>query len=551
MQTIQNSSPTESSDAELITRFASQEDEGAFSEIVRRYLPLVLAVTRRRLGNSGLAEDAAQQVFIALSHKLQNRRAIPCLAAWFQKAAVFEASTLARKEARHRRRAKQAEDFRPTNRSASNDALLDLALASLADCDRQILILHHLENLTFARVAGRLGITEAAAQRRGHRALEKLRSNLRSKGIERDTNACSLWLGASIVPAGISVSPATLKRISTLKHGAVKTLPWLPITAVIALAGCTWAVVAVIQPATPPPSSVAAILTERTERRGSQRLAPKLVDEKLRDDVREFISRAKLDSNDAWEWVKQRPEGMEAFFNQSDAVQALADRDLPAAERFLAAFDGLAPRGKVIDGIFASSVATNFESAILWVESTASPDDLRGVNFIAADYINSEWQDYDYAGALGFARLRKVREWLIRQACEKASAMDETRIEKLATGLKGNERQIALGYAASLLLQRGDSRAYELLDELKPDLWNLPDVDKAALRDPRAMLDWLAAHDDAKNRDKIGRSVWHSWSSHDATAAAAWVRNLDSSQRRELGVSSSLDATTERLLNQP
>jgi hypothetical protein len=105
MPTTNPSSPARtSSDAELLARFAASADDPAFAELVRRYLPLVLAVTRRRLGGSSLAEDAAQQVFIALSRRICTVRTIPCLAAWLQKAAVYEAANLARTEQRHRRR---------------------------------------------------------------------------------------------------------------------------------------------------------------------------------------------------------------------------------------------------------------------------------------------------------------------------------------------------------------------------------------------------------------------------------------------------------------
>ena len=131
MQTIQKPSPA--SDAELITCFASKADDDAFSEIVRRYLPLVLAVTRRRLGNSGFAEDAAQQVFIVLSRKLRNGSTIPCLAAWLQKAAVFEASTMARKEARQRRCAAHARELWDADDSPQADGRLDQALAGLSE----------------------------------------------------------------------------------------------------------------------------------------------------------------------------------------------------------------------------------------------------------------------------------------------------------------------------------------------------------------------------------------------------------------------------------
>jgi hypothetical protein len=340
-----------------------------------------------------------------------------------------------------------------------------------------------------------------------------------------------------------------ITRVSAVKSVAAHTLPWLPVAAVLTLVGGTWATVEILRPA-PTPVATMTPPSPKPERPRTRPFSPQTKDEDLSDDVREFISKAKEDSRAAWEWVKQRPEGPVQFLSDR-SVEALADRDLPAAERFLAVIDGLEARGKVIDGIFGSRASGDFNSAIGWVDSVA---DLRGVHLIECNYQNSEHMDYDYAGVLGLARQTKVREWLIRQACEKSSELDETGIEKLAATLKGNERHIALGFAASLLLQRGDPRAYEVLGELKEDLWNVPDMDNVALRDPQGLLDWLATQDDAVNRDKSASSVWHHWSKQDAHAALAWAMTLAPGTRDALDIlrdNHSFDDVITRLLKQP
>lgn len=540
-------SPATASDPELISHFRSTGDDAAFSEIVGRYLPLVMAVTRRRLGKCGLAEDAAQQTFIALFRVLGKRAEIPCLAAWLQKAAVYEASNLARKETRHRRRAETASDLWSGAEPGNDDCRLDQALAALPDRDRQILLLHHFEKLPFAAVADRLGISEAAAQRGGHRALAKLAKTLRPHATEGDGRSCAIWLGASLMPAGAPLPGELVARMATVKKATAHSLPWLPIAAVITLGGGVWTAVAVTRPAPPSPPPVAESRPLR-ERPPSRPFQPRTADDKLSDETREFISRAKADSKDAWEWVQQRPQGAIPFI-EKEAVRALADRDLPAAERFLAVIEGIEPRGQVIDEIFGSVASGNFESGIAWVESVAGEKGLRGVHLIDCDYENSEDEDHDYVGALRIARLPKVREWLVRQACAKAKDVDETLIEKLAATLKDNERQIALGHAASLLLQRGDPRGYELLDQVKADLWQVPDADKIALRDPQGLLEWVVAHPEAGNRDRLVDSVWLEWSKKDAPSAVAWAKALDKTAREELGITRAVDKTAERLFN--
>lgn len=515
-------------------------DEAEFAVIVRRHLPLVLAVARRRLGNSGHAEDAAQQVFLALSRKLAQCREIPCLGAWLQRAAVYEAANIARRESRHRRRLDEAAKIWPDPRPAAGNPELDAALAALPERDREILLLHHYERLPFATVAQRLGMTEAAAQRRGHRALGKLAQRIRPAA---GPDACAMWLAGSLVPAGNP--PAELvERISVLKTAA-QPLSWLAISAAaVALSGGIWVVVAVTRPGHPP-TPVAASAPTRHERMKPVRPAPHVADDKLDDDIRKFISLAKVNPDAAWKWAKQRPESAVEFL-RNGTVRALADRDLAAADRFLDAVSGSDPRRVVLTGIFESRGAENFDSALMWLDSVAESRDLLSVSLNSCSYINSEYRDLDYAGALGFVRSAKIRDWLIRQACEKAAELDESRIEILAAGLSGHERQIALSHAASLLLQRGEPRGWKLLEEMGNSLEEVPELGEIALRDPGLLLDRLG--DQAVSR---AGEIWRQWSLRDAPAAVEWARAQSESRRRGLGIDRVTDGLVERLLKQP
>lgn len=53
------------SDGELITRVAAG-DHASFEELYRRYARAILGLARRRLGDSGRAEDATQEAFAAI-----------------------------------------------------------------------------------------------------------------------------------------------------------------------------------------------------------------------------------------------------------------------------------------------------------------------------------------------------------------------------------------------------------------------------------------------------------------------------------------------------
>ncbi len=537
---------TTASDAELLAAFAASGDDPAFAELVKRHLPLVLAVTRRRLGGSGLAEDAAQQVFIALSRRVRQLKGIPCLPAWLQRAAVLESTRLARGESRHRLRNQQAGHPQGENGGGAQEGELDHALASLPERDRQVLLLHHFEKLAYDQVARRLGITAEAAQRRGHRALEKLRALFLRQGVSRDEAACVLWLGAGLAPAGTAIPKGFVEKTASLKKAASAAVPWLPLAAAVVLGGGTWAVVQASKPAPAPvPTPVAA--ASPAERPAPRKRAPLKPDSELSDELREFISLAKRDSTQAWTWVKERKD-WKKFIEQ--AMPFLDERDPAVAERFLAALESREARMETITAIFDSRAKDNFETAIAWVDGFAQPFERQAIQFSRSVYVNSETLDHDYRGALKFTRSPEVRRWLIREACEKYAAIDESGIEAMAATLTGDDRRVALGWAASLLLQRGDPRAFELLDEAKPDPSMLPDPAEIAKRDPQAVIEWILRQGDNPERHEMARQIWRYWGDRDAVAAATWgtARNAKTDDiRRQFHA---VDATVNRLMKE-
>ena len=87
-------------DNQLLTRYAQNNSEAAFSQLVARHLPLVYRTCRRELGSDTLAEDAAQVVFLLLARKANALRAGPSLAGWLYQTSVFVAKDVRKQEAR-------------------------------------------------------------------------------------------------------------------------------------------------------------------------------------------------------------------------------------------------------------------------------------------------------------------------------------------------------------------------------------------------------------------------------------------------------------------
>jgi hypothetical protein len=62
-------------DHQLLTRYAREGSEGAFGELVGRYINLVYSTALRRVnGNSQLAQEVAQLVFTDLARKAGSLR---------------------------------------------------------------------------------------------------------------------------------------------------------------------------------------------------------------------------------------------------------------------------------------------------------------------------------------------------------------------------------------------------------------------------------------------------------------------------------------------
>src|SRR5262245_7918852 len=78
----------DASDPELLERFTAQRDEAAFTALVKRHGPLVLAACRRVLGNYADAEDAFQAVFLVLVRKAGSIQRRTALASWLHEVAL-------------------------------------------------------------------------------------------------------------------------------------------------------------------------------------------------------------------------------------------------------------------------------------------------------------------------------------------------------------------------------------------------------------------------------------------------------------------------------
>src|SRR5262249_18617601 len=174
--------PAPDSDLASVGRFTRPRDARAFAELVARHGPMVLGVCRRVLRHSADADDAFQATFLILVRKARSVRDPDRLGSWLFGVAWRTANKL-----RSARRPGFAipDDLPGPDAPATADwpVELDEAIARLPEKYRSPVVLCHLQGLSPAQVAERLGCPPATIATRLFRAREKLRRRLTALGL--------------------------------------------------------------------------------------------------------------------------------------------------------------------------------------------------------------------------------------------------------------------------------------------------------------------------------------------------------------------------------
>ena len=156
----------------------------------RRHYAQVFRYLRRRSSSYEEAEDLTQAVFADAAERLRFvKPGSPPILAWLYTVAHRRLADQARRASRapvaltslEPVGARDAEDAYYGRAVA---AALRAAIDALPPGQRQVLVMKLLEGRTFAEIARRVDASEAACKMRFARALEALRDDLSSQGIE-------------------------------------------------------------------------------------------------------------------------------------------------------------------------------------------------------------------------------------------------------------------------------------------------------------------------------------------------------------------------------
>src|SRR5215475_7226772 len=153
METLHSSRTDELTvdDGHLLERFILQQDESAFSELVRRHGPMVLGVCRRVLDNAHDADDCFQAVFMVLVRKADSVQPRSNVGNWLYGVA-YRTALEARKLAARRRVIEKKKIAAPQPEPASvwqeMRPVLDRELNRLPDNFRFVIVACDLEGKT-------------------------------------------------------------------------------------------------------------------------------------------------------------------------------------------------------------------------------------------------------------------------------------------------------------------------------------------------------------------------------------------------------------------
>jgi RNA polymerase sigma factor (sigma-70 family) len=180
-------------DLRLLRRYAEEGCAASFEAVVRRHIGWVYASSVRQVGDPELAEDVTQAVFVLLARRAGTIGDQTLLTGWLFNTVRFTAKEARRKEARRRKHesraavdagaAAAAEAGIDEQAGEAMAPLLDEAVASLTESDRQAVLLRFYEGRDFAQVAEVLGTNEPAARKRVSRAVARLGRYFTKRGI--------------------------------------------------------------------------------------------------------------------------------------------------------------------------------------------------------------------------------------------------------------------------------------------------------------------------------------------------------------------------------
>ena len=165
---------------------AQNGDRNAFGELVRRHYQGVVLVVYRMCGDTGLAEDAAQEAFMRAWVNLASYQPKGCLRNWLYRIAINAALDVLRRKPEEKLEDEEA--LRMPDQEANPETaliekeqvvLLQQAMKSLSEAARTVLILREYGRLSYQEIASVLDVPVGTVMSRLNYARNRLREIMR------------------------------------------------------------------------------------------------------------------------------------------------------------------------------------------------------------------------------------------------------------------------------------------------------------------------------------------------------------------------------------
>ena len=178
--------PTKETETDLVEQ-ARQGDRHAYGELVCRYYPGVVQVAYRLCGDSGLAQDMAQETFLRAWIKFQSFHPQSSLRNWFYRIGVNATLDVLRRRSEVtlddetiQMIADQADSPETTLIKKEQVTFLQKALQSLPEAARSVLVLREYSQLSYQEIASVLGVPVGTVMSRLNYARNRLSEILKS-----------------------------------------------------------------------------------------------------------------------------------------------------------------------------------------------------------------------------------------------------------------------------------------------------------------------------------------------------------------------------------
>ncbi len=175
-------------DSELVECW-QRGDPDAFEAIVRRWEAPIGRFLSRMVGSPEDAQDLTQEVFLRVHQARESYHENGAFQVWLYRIALNAARDAARRRQKRPNPIENCEQelpqASPEAESQSNELAdaIEHIIANLSDALREVLILRHYEEMSFAQMSRLLKIPASTLKSRFSTALMRVRDRLRERGF--------------------------------------------------------------------------------------------------------------------------------------------------------------------------------------------------------------------------------------------------------------------------------------------------------------------------------------------------------------------------------